>query len=87
MVDDRVFRRRHVGPDPLASAIDLAVGLPPLPLPAHVAIVDNLGRPTTDYAQWQTDVHEWRLRLFKHLGGTVRPRPHPLSATERERTP
>jgi hypothetical protein len=83
MADDRIHRRRHVGINPLATPADDQVGVPPLPLPAQVQIIDAQGRPTADYYQWLVDTHEWHLRLFKFLGGTVRPRPRPTVASER----
>lgn len=68
-------RRQHVGvsagPEPRVAPTIADVGIPPLPLPSHVAIVDSRGRPTMEYYQWQMKVHDWRMKLFAHLGGIV----------------
>ena len=69
-------RRHHVGsrattretPPPPPTIAE--VGIPPQPLPPDVAIVDSTGRPTMDYYQWMMKVHDWRMKLFAHLGGT-----------------
>jgi hypothetical protein len=67
-------RRRHlgsIGREGEPMTIDVQVGLPPLPLPPHVRLIDAQGLPTVDYYQWQLKVHDWRLKLFKFLGGVV----------------
>ncbi|MET0651204.1 MAG: hypothetical protein ABWY63_01715 [Hyphomicrobiaceae bacterium] len=64
---------RFIPAEPRIATIDNQVGLPPKPLPIHVAIVDSHGRPTSEYHQWLMKVHLWRLRFFKWQGGTVPP--------------
>jgi len=71
-------RRQHVGgtagaaprADPPPPTIQ-EVGLPPQPLPPEVALVDGQGRPTMDFYQWQMRLHDWRMKLWTHLGGIV----------------
>jgi hypothetical protein len=48
------------------------VGLPPAPLPPEIRIVDSQGKPTTEYFQWQMQVHDWRMMLYAHLGGSAK---------------
>jgi hypothetical protein len=75
-------RRQHVGNDTTATGRTAPppptiaeVGIPPAPLPPTVALVDATGKPTMDYYQWQMKMHDWRMKLWTHLGGSLEPPP------------
>jgi hypothetical protein len=67
----RISRRRmHVGGYAETPPTMVEVGIPPQPLPPNVAIVNSDGTPTVDFYQWLMLTHDWRSKLFRHLGGT-----------------